>query len=89
SIEMAFNAGATDFITKPINWPLLTERVRYALRTGHLNREVRRSRLREAAVRRVAGLGHWEWSLDSGALDWSDELELLTGVAAHQLRDLS
>ncbi|NIC43515.1 bifunctional diguanylate cyclase/phosphodiesterase, partial [Aquabacterium sp. A08] len=32
---------------------------------------------------------HWEWSLDSGALDWSDELELLTGVAAHQLRDLS
>lgn len=33
SIDRAFEAGATDFITKPINWPLLTQRVRYALRT--------------------------------------------------------
>ncbi len=33
SIEHAYQAGATDFITKPINWPLLTQRVRYALRT--------------------------------------------------------
>jgi diguanylate cyclase (GGDEF)-like protein len=33
SIERAFEAGATDFITKPINWPLLIQRVRYALRT--------------------------------------------------------
>ncbi len=89
SIEMAFNAGATDFITKPINWPLLTERVRYALRAGALNREVRRSRLRESAVRRVAGLGYWEWDLDLGSLGWSEELELLTGVAAHRLASLA
>ena len=54
SIELAFNAGATDFITKPINWALLTERVRYALRTGQLNRELRRSRLRELSVRRLS-----------------------------------
>ncbi len=89
SIEMAFNAGATDFITKPINWPLLTERVRYALRAGALNREVRRSRLRESAVRRVAGLGYWEWNLELGSLGWSEELELLTGVAAHRLASLA
>lgn len=88
SIAMAFNAGATDFITKPINWALLTERVRYALRTGGLNREVRRSRLREAAVRRVAGLGYWEWSLGGDTLAWSEELEPLTGVAAHHLANL-
>jgi diguanylate cyclase (GGDEF)-like protein len=31
SIESAFTAGATDFITKPINFPLLAQRVRYAL----------------------------------------------------------
>lgn len=80
SIETAFDAGATDFITKPINWPLLSERVRYALRTGQLNREVRRSRLREVSVRRIAGMGYWEWRLDTDALTWTDELELITGI---------
>jgi len=33
SVNHAFRVGATDFITKPINWPLLGERVRYALRS--------------------------------------------------------
>ena len=89
SIETAFDAGATDFITKPINWPLLTERVRYALRTGQLNREVRRSRLREVSVRRIAGMGYWEWRLDSDRLTWTDELELITGIPLGNVSRLS
>ncbi|MBF0416313.1 MAG: response regulator [Magnetococcales bacterium] len=32
SIERAYQSGATDFITKPINWDLLGHRVRYILR---------------------------------------------------------
>ena len=85
SIEQAFNAGATDFITKPINWALLSERVRYALRTGQLNRELRRSRLRELSVRRIAGLGDWEWRLADGMLSWSAEFAALTGVEPQQV----
>ena len=59
SIERAFTAGATDFITKPINFPLLAQRVRYALRSSELNREVRGTRQRQASARRIAGLGFW------------------------------
>lgn len=32
AIDEAYDAGATDFIAKPINWPLLGHRVRYILR---------------------------------------------------------
>lgn len=32
SIELSYDAGATDFISKPINYPLLVNRVRYILR---------------------------------------------------------
>lgn len=32
SVERAFDAGATDFISKPINWALIGHRVRYLLR---------------------------------------------------------
>lgn len=35
SINKAFEVGATDFITKPINSPLLGHRVRYMLRASH------------------------------------------------------
>jgi diguanylate cyclase len=35
SINRAFDAGATDFITKPINIPLLGHRVRYMLRASY------------------------------------------------------
>ena len=34
SIERAFEVGATDFITKPINWTVLPHRVRYMLRAS-------------------------------------------------------
>jgi diguanylate cyclase (GGDEF)-like protein len=32
SITRAFEAGATDFISKPVNWPVLGQRARYLLR---------------------------------------------------------
>ncbi|GAB4089234.1 two-component system response regulator [Hydrogenophaga soli] len=73
SIERAFNVGATDFITKPINFPLLAQRVRYALRSSALNREVRGVRQRQASARRIAGLGFWDWDPHTDQLDWSED----------------
>ena len=73
SIEQAFLAGATDFITKPINLPLLVQRVRYALRSRDLNREVRETRQRQAQAQRMAGLGFWDWDPATGRLGWSPD----------------
>lgn len=36
SIQQAYEAGATDFITKPFNWLVLCQRVRYMLRASRL-----------------------------------------------------
>ena len=33
SIQQAYDVGATDFITKPVNWPILEYRIRYLLRS--------------------------------------------------------
>jgi signal transduction histidine kinase len=43
SIMQAYEAGATDFIVKPVNWDLLNHRVRYILRASRAFDEVRRS----------------------------------------------
>ncbi|HUG11059.1 MAG TPA: ATP-binding protein [Opitutaceae bacterium] len=41
SIERAYECGATDFITKPINWPVLGHRLRYMLRAGRAENALR------------------------------------------------
>jgi diguanylate cyclase (GGDEF)-like protein len=46
SITRAFDAGATDFITKPINFPLLGHRVRYALKASDTTRRFAESERR-------------------------------------------
>ena len=79
SIERAFTAGATDFITKPINFPLLAQRVRYALRSSALNRELRGVRQRQAAARRIAGLGFWDWNAENNVLEWSEDASNMLG----------
>ena len=44
SIEKAYEAGATDFFTKPINWLLLEHRIRYMLRLSRTEGELRTAR---------------------------------------------
>jgi signal transduction histidine kinase len=43
SITKAYEVGATDFISKPINWIILGHRVRYLLRASRAFEEVRRN----------------------------------------------
>jgi signal transduction histidine kinase len=50
SLERAFEVGATDFVVKPIAWPLLGHRAKFVLRINHVEQE-----LREATRRAEAG----------------------------------
>src|SRR5580704_9887402 len=76
SIDVAYLKGATDFITKPINWTLLSHRVRYALRLSDSAKAMRRSRESLARAQRIAGMGNWTMSAD-GLVECSPELLLL------------
>lgn len=50
SIEQAYECGATDFISKPINWSLIGHRVRYLLRAYFAALQLRAANARNAAV---------------------------------------
>jgi len=53
SIDRAFSLGANSFVTKPVNWRLLTYHVRYVLRTSRVQRELRKAR-RQAETKEAA-----------------------------------
>ena len=50
SINLAYDAGATDFVVKPINWPLLTHRIRYVLRGARTIEALRLAEQKNSAL---------------------------------------
>jgi diguanylate cyclase (GGDEF)-like protein len=50
SINLAYDAGATDFVVKPINWALLAHRIRYVLRGARTVEALRFSEQKNSAL---------------------------------------
>jgi diguanylate cyclase (GGDEF)-like protein/PAS domain S-box-containing protein len=63
SIERAFEVGATDFVTKPINWAVLPHRVRYMLRASAASNDLQQNERRLSNAQRIGEMGDWEWQL--------------------------
>jgi diguanylate cyclase (GGDEF)-like protein/PAS domain S-box-containing protein len=83
SIRRAYEAGATDFLTKPIPWLILAHRVRYLLRASSNLAELRKSRERLAAAQRLARMGSFQIELPSLELHVSEEVLSLYGLPPH------
>ncbi len=80
TIDSAFEAGATDFIAKPINLIILGHRTRYWLRSGVMLNDLNISRQRLAKAQNLARLGHWELDLESNHFQFSTEVADLLGI---------
>ena len=82
SIDAAFHAGATDFITKPLPYALLPQRMRYLLRSASAFRRAHDGAERLARAQRLSRLAHWELNVDRGALRFTDEVSEIFGIPA-------
>jgi diguanylate cyclase (GGDEF)-like protein/PAS domain S-box-containing protein len=80
SINRAFEVGATDFITKPVNWVILGHRVRYMLRTSRGAEALRTAERRLSNAQRLGRMGDWEWDLKRDRIDLSDEMYAILGL---------
>lgn len=81
SIQKAFDAGATDFMTKPVNWLILSHRIRYMIRAGYVLSQLHDSQIRLGAAQRMARIGNWEYDLDDQTMHWSDEVYRILGLS--------
>lgn len=85
AVARAFEAGATDFIAKPINLTMLGQRVRYALRAFDNAHALRVSQQRLMHAQQLARLSYWEWELASDRLVWSDNAPDLFNIPTEAL----
>ncbi len=98
SINQAYDAGATDFVTKPINWVILVQRVRYMTRSvqilndqKRLQAELQQAQKLEAVATLVGGLAHdfnnlLHIILGSAELMWFDQKD--DGLPSGELSDI-
>ena len=80
SITRAYDEGATDFLTKPINFFIMPYRVQYMLRSKATADELRSSQARLDNAQRIARLGHWEWDVATNHANWSREVTRMFGL---------
>lgn len=88
SVDRAFEAGAIDYITKPIHWAVLRQRVRRLLQASRATQELRqqteRARVSEERLRlalEAAQMGTWDWDILSGKVAYSVTTEAILGLA--------
>ena len=80
SIQHAYQVGATDFVTKPLNFTLLEFRLRYMLRAKVMGDELRQSEALLASAQRLAHLGHFAYVPARGFLTWNVQTHSVLGL---------
>lgn len=79
SINHAFEAGATDFITKPLNISLLRHRVRYMLKANQTTLRLLESEERWKFALEGAGDSVWDWNPQTDEVLFSRRWQEITG----------
>ncbi len=80
SIDEAYFSGATDFITKPLNMPLLPHRIRYLLRSTMTFQQLLESRETLINTQKIARLGDWELDGAGNLVNCAEQYRALLGI---------
>ncbi len=80
SINHAFESGATDFIVKPINFPIFINRLWFIIRADEVFTELKNSKHQLSSAQRIARLGYWIWNVRDNYFQISDQLAELCRI---------
>ena len=80
SIQHAYQVGATDFITKPINFGLLEFRLEYMMRAKVTSDELRQSEAMLYSAQRLAHMGHFVMGSDQRFSVWNSQTQAVLGL---------
>jgi diguanylate cyclase (GGDEF)-like protein len=79
-VRDGYEAGATDFLTKPLDWNLFTHRAEYLVQAGRAMGELRVNRSFLATAQRIAKIGSFTYDVETQESQWSSELYSILGL---------
>ncbi|WP_456374220.1 EAL domain-containing protein [Thiolapillus sp.] len=84
SVEKAYGAGASGFVIKPVNYPLLLQHIRFQLRASQNAKKLKENQEKLLSAQRMAGLGYWRWDSRSDSLEISENLAAMLNLPAEE-----
>jgi diguanylate cyclase (GGDEF)-like protein/PAS domain S-box-containing protein len=86
-IVSALAAGANDYVTKPIDFPVVLARIQTQLLRKRAEEALRESEERYALAARGANDGLWDWDLTSGSMYFSPRWKSMLGWEEQEISD--
>ncbi|QDU98635.1 putative bifunctional diguanylate cyclase/phosphodiesterase [Lignipirellula cremea] len=83
----AFEAGANDYITKPINFPVALARIHSHVASKKLSLQLRESETRYALSAAGANDGLWDWDRLTNKVYFSERWKSMLGYTADEVTD--
>lgn len=86
-IVNAFQVGANDYITKPINFPVALARISCHVASKKLSSQLRDSETRYSLSAQGANDGLWDWDLLTDRIHYSDRWKSMLGLEPTEISD--
>lgn len=81
SVNKAYEKGATDFISKPVNLAKLKHRVKFSLRAYETSATLASSERQLLSAQKLAKLGAWVYDVEDKQFHCSDEVAKIFGIS--------
>lgn len=75
TINQAYEAGAVDFESKPVNFTVLSHHIRFHIKSAEEKSELLARKTQLSIAQRMAMLMTWQWDTYTGVFTLSDELQ--------------
>jgi diguanylate cyclase (GGDEF)-like protein/PAS domain S-box-containing protein len=87
-IVTALEAGANDYVTKPIDFPVALARIQTQLSRKHTEKALLESEERYSLAARAANDGLWDWDMVTGKVFFSPRWKSMLGWEEHEIADV-
>ena len=84
AVGQAYHSGATDFTTKPLNFALLSHRIRYILRSSQTAETLRHQQEKLKTAQSIAKVGDWQVNTATDELTLSDAAKEILAFPSQQ-----
>lgn len=86
-VVSAFEVGANDYITKPINFPVAMARINSHIASHKLSHKLKESELRYSLSAQGSNDGLWDWDLISDRIHFSERWKRIVGCESRDIGD--
>ena len=87
AVSALLDAGANDYVTKPVDFPVVLASIQAQLERKHMEKALRRSEELYTLASNAANAGLWDWDLETNKIYFSPKWKFMAGEKENSVGD--